>query len=566
MSISGLGSIFAFLGGLGMFLYGMNLMSDGMQKMAGGKLQALIRHLTSNRLLGILMGAAITAIIQSSGATTVMVVGFVNAGMMNLEQAAGVIMGANIGTTITAWIVSLSQIGDAIKLLNPIFYAPLFIGIGALFMLFSKSLKSKTKGQIIIGVGLLFAGLDGMSGSIKPYTEAPIFRTIFEVFGKNPLLGILAGIIVTIALQSSSASVGILQTLAMNGVVNRSSAIYIILGEKIGSCSTAMISAAGANKTAKKAAGIHLMFNVIACAFAGVVFFLIFHLKPSLGIKNISSVQISIFHTAFSIAATVIIGPFSSKLVKISDYIVDKLFGSDDEDEEEVEARSSAETIRRLLDDRFLATPAVAIENVVEGASLMGNVVLKNGIRAMEIVTDEKMNEKKLEKVYAREKNINKFETFLTDYLVKISNQSLTEKQNIIVNHLFYAISDIERVGDHIENIAEAGQMLNEHQVALSQLAKDELADMNKKVLDGFRYSISALENADLECCSKAKEIEKEVDDMEKRLRDEHIDRLSSGKCKTEAGVLFIDIVSNLERMSDHSDNIADYVKEENKR
>ncbi len=564
--MSVLGSIFAFLGGLGMFLYGMNMMSDGMQKMAGGKLQALIRHLTSNRLLGILMGTAITAIIQSSGATTVMVVGFVNAGMMNLAQAAGVIMGANIGTTITAWIVSLSQIGEAIKLLNPIFYAPLFIGVGSLFLLFSKNMKNKTKGQIIIGIGFLFAGLDGMSGSIKPYTDAPVFRMIFEVFGKNPFLGILAGVIVTVALQSSSASVGILQTLAMNGIVNTSSAIYIILGEKIGSCSTAMISAAGANKTAKKAAAIHLMFNVIACAAAGVIFFILFHLRPDLGARNISSVQISIFHTAFSVAATAIIGPFAMKLVQLSDFLVDRIFGQDDEEDEEVEARSSAETVRRLLDDRFLATPAVAIENVVEGAGLMGDVVLKNGLRAMEVVTDEKMNEKKLEKVYAREKSINQFETLLTDYLVKISNQTLTEKQNSMVNHLFYAISDIERVGDHIENIAEAGQMLNEHEVQLSDLARDELKAMNEKVLDGFRYSMSALENANLDDCRKAKEIEKEIDELEKRLRVEHIERLSSGKCKTEAGVLFIDIISNLERMSDHSDNIADYVKEENKR
>ncbi len=282
MSVSDVSNLFGFLGGLGMFLYGMTIMADGMQKTAGSKMSSFLGMLTNNRFLAVALGALITAIIQSSGATTVMVVGFVSAGVLTLNQAVGVIMGANIGTTITAWIVSMSQLGDAFEIMKPGFYAPAIIGIGALMILFSKKQRINTIGEILVGLGLLFVGLSFMSDSISPYTEAPIFAKAFELLGGNPFLGMIIGALVTALLQSSSASVGILQTLAMNGIVTTNAAIYITLGQNIGSCVTAMISSAGGSRTAKRAAVIHLCFNVIGAIIFGSVLFVVFMLNPVL--------------------------------------------------------------------------------------------------------------------------------------------------------------------------------------------------------------------------------------------------------------------------------------------
>ena len=294
MSVNDISSLFSFIGGLGMFLYGMNIMADGMQKTAGSKMSQFLGMLTNNRLMAVLLGALITAIIQSSGATTVMVVGFVSAGVLNLTQAVGVIMGANIGTTITAWIVSMNQLGDAFAVFQPAFFAPLLIGIGAIFMLFGKKQRMKTAGEILVGLGLLFIGLDFMSSSISPYTDAPVFSEAFRLLGSNPLLGMIIGALVTALLQSSSASVGILQTLAMNGVVTTNAAIFITLGQNIGSCVTAMISSIGGSRTAKRAAVIHLTFNVMGAVIFGVISFILFSLHPVLAAHNITSVQISI--------------------------------------------------------------------------------------------------------------------------------------------------------------------------------------------------------------------------------------------------------------------------------
>ena len=304
MSISDVSNVFGFLGGLGMFLYGMNIMADGMQKTAGSKMSSFLGMLTNNRLLAVALGALITAIIQSSGATTVMVVGFVSAGVLNLTQAVGVIMGANIGTTITAWIVSMSQLGDAFEVMKPSFYAPAIIGIGALLLVFAKGQKKKTAGEICIGLGLLFIGLDFMSGSISPYTDAPIFAKAFEVLGGNPFLGMIIGALVTALLQSSSASVGILQTLAMNGIVTTNAAIYITLGQNIGSCVTAMLSSIGGSRIAKRAAVIHLTFNVIGAILVGTLGFVFFALRPDFAASNINAVQLSFLHTLFYLSMT----------------------------------------------------------------------------------------------------------------------------------------------------------------------------------------------------------------------------------------------------------------------
>ena len=349
------GVLFQFIGGLGMFLYGMNAMADGLQKSAGSRMQQLLEVLTSNKLLGILVGAGITAIIQSSSATTVMVVGFVNAGIINLGQAVGIIMGANIGTTVTSWIVSMSEWGEMLK---PEFFAPLLVGIGAAVIMFAKDSRKKQIGEIFIGFGLLFIGLDFMSSAIKPYRDAPIFAQAFSVLGRNPLLGILTGAVVTAIIQSSSASVGILQTLALNGVVNWQSAIFITLGQNIGTCVTALLSSVGAHRTAKRAAVIHLLFNCIGAVIFGILMFILFQFRPQLAASPINSVEISIFHTIFNIANTIILFPFTNYLVKLSYVFVKE---PKEEKEQVVDVESE---MMRHLDSRILENPSFAIEHV----------------------------------------------------------------------------------------------------------------------------------------------------------------------------------------------------------
>ena len=319
MQLEGISVLFSFIGGLGMFLYGMHVMANGLQHFAGGKMQRLMSFLTQNRLMAILVGTLVTAVIQSSSATTVMVVGFVNAGMLNLSQAVGVIMGANIGTTITAWLVSLSEFGS---FLNPEFYAPLLLGIGAFVILFAKSDKKKQIGEILIGFAVLFIGLSFMSDAIKPYRDSPIFSNAFTVLGKNPLLAILTGTVVTAIIQSSSASVGILQTLAMNGIVNWKSAVFITLGQNIGTCVTALLSGVGSGRNGKRASVIHLSFNVIGAVLFGIIMYVLFWFFPAWGASTMSSVDISIFHTVFNITCTVVLLPFAEKLVWVSGKLV----------------------------------------------------------------------------------------------------------------------------------------------------------------------------------------------------------------------------------------------------
>ena len=551
-----LGNLFAFAGGLGMFLYGMNVMADGLQKTAGNKMRQLLGYLTNNRFLGVLVGALVTAIIQSSSATTVMVVGFVNAGIMNLTQAAGVIMGANVGTTITAWLVSANEWAGALK---PEFFAPLILAIGAFIVTFSNKQKLNQKAEIAVGFGVLFIGLSFMSSSIGVYQSSPIFAKAFEVLGGNPILGILVGAVVTAIIQSSSASVGILQTLAMKGIVNWRSAVFITLGQNIGTCITALLSSAGANKTAKRAAVIHLSFNIIGAAIYGIIMTIFFGVFDHLAMQHISSTEISIFHSIFNVSVTVLLFPFANVLVKLSGLIIHE--EPEDEEDEEVE-----EMVLRHLDPRILETPSFAVENAVKEVVRMGDIVLKN----MKRVTKEAMNpqpsEKQLDKVFRDEKVINHLETMITGYLVKISNLALTEEQSKIVTDLFYTISDIERAGDHVENIAEFMQIKHDDKIAFSDLAKDELHKMTAQVIKTFDYAIRAIEKDDVEIAKQAIQGEEEVDRMEKKYRKQHIERLERESCIPEAGVIYIDMMTSLERISDYADNIANYIIDENEK
>ena len=554
MSVNDISSLFSFIGGLGMFLYGMNIMADGMQKTAGSKMSQFLGMLTNNRLMAVLLGALITAIIQSSGATTVMVVGFVSAGVLNLTQAVGVIMGANIGTTITAWIVSMNQLGDAFAVFQPAFFAPLLIGIGAIFMLFGKKQRMKTAGEILVGLGLLFIGLDFMSSSISPYTDAPVFSEAFRLLGSNPLLGMIIGALVTALLQSSSASVGILQTLAMNGVVTTNAAIFITLGQNIGSCVTAMISSIGGSRTAKRAAVIHLTFNVMGAVIFGVISFILFSLHPVLAAHNITSVQISIFHTIFNLTNTALLFPFANQLVKLSG-----VFVPEDKKEPAV-ADEESETMKQL-DERIFESPAFAVETAAMEVVHMGQITMENVRRAMDAVLTKNANE--VEDVYKTEQTINNMEKMLTEYLVKVNNLSLTERQKLVVNDLFYSINDIERVGDHAENLAEQAEYMVQHNIIFSETGESDLHVICETAFNSFKHSINARQKGDMDDVRKVSQYEDEVDTLEEELREKHIERLSAGKCDPSAGVVFLDLISNLERISDHAYNIAGYVKDE---
>ena len=561
MNIEYISSLFEFAGGIGMFLYGMNTMADGMQRSAGGKMKKLLGYLTSNRLLAIIVGAVITAIIQSSGATTVMVVGFVNAGLMTLVQAVGVIMGANIGRTITAWIVSLGQLGDAAKVMNPSFYAPFLIGIGAFVILFSKKDKVKNAGEIIVGIGLLFEGLTFMSSSIAPYTDAPIFSQAFQIVGSNPFLGILIGIIVTAVLQSSSASVGILQTLALNGVVTTNAAIYITLGQNIGSCVTALISSAGTTRTAKRAACMHILFNIAGALLFGTVGFILFSIYPALAAHNITSVEISVFHTFFNITCTLVMFPFANLLVKISGLIVRENEKQDDFAELEAKDAVAAE-IARHFDSRLLGQPSVAVETAKNEVIAMGNLALDNIKYAAEAT--QKNDQTMVDKVYEIEHKVDLYEKYLTDFLIKVNNLSITQEQHLLVKNLFHAIIDIERVSDHAENIAELAKYKIEHQIIFSEKGTQELNQLWDKVVHCFEEAVKARGTGSGQAIQNVLRIEDEVDDLEEELRNKHIERLSAGLCIPSNGVVFLDILSNLERMSDHANNIVDCIQEEN--
>lgn len=552
MTFDDFSMMFQFVGGLGMFLYGMQMMATGLQKTAGDKMKHLLGVLTNNRFMGILVGALITAIIQSSGATTVMVIGFVNAGLMNLFQTVGVIMGANIGTTITAWIVSAGQLGDAFTVMKPSFYAPLMIGIGAMLVMFAKKEKKKNIGEILISLGLLFVGLDWMSGAIKPYTDAPIFAQAFALLGSNPFLGVLVGAIVTAVMQSSSASVGVLQTLAMNGVVTTNAAVYICLGSNIGSCYTALLSSIGASKNSKRAAIINLLFNCFGVLIFALIGFGVFTVNKTIANATIDSVQISIFHTIFNVVNTIIMFPIANLLVKVSCIIVK---------EGKVENESSELSLENHLDDRIMKTPSFAIEATLKEINEMGILAYEN--TRLSINAAMYGDYEDIQKVYENEKKINKYEKSIASYLVKINNLSLNDLQHKTVKNLLYTINDLERVGDHAKNIAEFAETMKNDNLKFSDKVISELERMNEKVLQSLNVSLEARKSGNTDLIKDVLKYEDEVDLIEQDIRERYISRLLDEECNIESGVLFMDIIGNLERVSDHAFNIAGYLKDE---
>ncbi len=553
MSINEIGMIFQFVGGLGMFLYGMNAMADGLQRFAGNRLQKFLEILTSNRLLGVLVGAGVTAIIQSSSATTVMVVGFVNAGIINLLQATGIIMGANIGTTVTSWIVSMNEWGEALK---PEFFAPLLFGIGAFITMFAKSHKKKEGAEILIGFALLFIGLSSMSGAIKPYREAPIFINAFRVLGQNPILGILTGLVVTAVIQSSSASVGILQTLATNGLVNWQSAIFITLGQNIGTCVTALISSIGATRTAKRAAIIHLLFNVFGAVLFGIIMCFVFMMKPGVAASTADSVGISMFHTIFNVTNTVALFPFAGMLVKASEVLVKEKAADRERMINDVET-----DMMRHLDDRILETPSFAIENALHEIVNMGKIAVANVKIATAALIDA--NEDFCKEVFVNEETIDRMEKHLTEYLLKINNLSLNDEQHLMVKNMYYTIGNLERIGDHSENLAELAQKRIEHRTDFSEQGLEELQKIADAAIKAVENSIESRAEKEMLKVRQTARWEEEVDNLEEELREAHMERLSAGECTLESGVLFLDAIANYERIADHAKNVAGFVKEE---
>ena len=536
-----------FVGGLGLFLYGMHIMAAGLQKSAGSKMKSLLEALTKNKLMGVLVGAGVTGIIQSSSATTVMVVGFVNAGLLNLSQSVGVIMGANIGTTVTSWLISSVEWA---RMLNPTNLAMVAVAIGSIMVLFVKNFRTKQIGEVLVGLGVLFIGMNMMAAGVKPLSGSPAFEKLFITLGANPLLGILAGTIVTAIIQSSSASVGILQSLALVGLVPWNAAVYVIMGQNIGTCITAILSSIGATRNAKSAAYIHLLFNVIGSiifsVLAGIYFTLI---NPVFGNTLITITEISIVHTAFNVANTIILYPFSDVIINLARRMSNANGTEDDE------------SALVHLDDRILEAPSFAIENCLKEIVRMGYMALDNLAMATQALLEK--NAEKIEKVLKREKNIDALNNAITQFMVKVCNQDITEEENRTMTALFHTVNDIERVGDHSENIAELADFAIQENANFSNTAIENLNHIINLTYTCFENCIFALEKSNKDYAKKVVEEEDQIDTIEKDYRSSHIKRLANNECNPASGVIFLDCITNLERISDHALNIAQMVLKE---
>ena len=533
--------LFMFAGGLGMFIYGMQIMSQGLENAAGNKMKSLLEVLTKNKLMGVALGALITAVIQSSSATTVMVVGFVNAGIMNLTQAIGVIMGANIGTTITGWIVSM---GEWAAFLKPSTLAPIAIVIGVVVMMVGKRRATKDVASIVVGFGLLFIGIDNMSNAMSGLKDVPAFTNLFVSLGRNPILGILVGAGVTAIIQSSSASVGILQSLAVAGLIPFNSAVYIIMGQNIGTCVTAMLSSMGAKKNAKTAALMHLLFNIIGTVIFSIASIAFFKLvNPAWGREMITATQISTVHTAFNIATTLLLFPASNLIIKMAK----KIGGV----KEEVVDESVVS-----LDDRMLQTPSIALQATVTEVGRMGALV-KETLEIAKRVLFTKSRED-IELLREDEDKVDKLCGGITEYAIKITSLQISKKEHEYVARLVQILSDMERISDYCENISEYAEEMAEKKLSFSEIGRAGLQEMFEVCADSYCYAIEAFMEEDKEKALMAIEKETLADDLEVELRTKHIKRLTNNECNTEAGIVFLDTLVGLERISDHARNIAE--------
>lgn len=549
-------NIFTFVGGVGMFLYGMKTMSEGLQKVAGPKLGNILKLLTANKFTAIVVGALVTVITHSSAATTVMVVGFVNAGIVKLNDAVGVIMGANIGTTVTAWIVALAEFGTAVEIFKPEFFAPIVFGVSALIFVFAKKEKTKVVSNIFVGIGLLFIGLIFMSTGVSPYAESKVFRDAFEILGKTPVLAIIAGAVVTFILSSSTASVSILQTLALAGSVSKSAACFITVGQNIGTCVTTIISSANSSKNGKRTALLHLLFNVLGGLIFSILVLIAYPFIKDFLETRITLFEISLFHTGFNIVNTIILLPLSNFLVDITK----KMIPSTGEEEEDF---NLSEKTQAILDERILNQPAVAISTTRNEVEFYAKYVLKNLRRATNLILKDR-NEELINDVVTHEEQIDKTTNVLVSYLAKINNLNINEQEHMEVEHLMSICSDIERIGDHAENISENADQMLRDEVSFSKAGTEEMQNIVNITLESVESAIKCINNKDEEALANVRRCEEEVDRLEDVYRDNHIKRMSVGECNTIAGIVFLDIIGNLERVTDHANNLADYREAEN--
>ena len=541
--------LLSMIGGLALFLYGMNLMGDGLAKASGGRMESILEKLTGNPVKAVLLGAGVTAVIQSSSATTVMVVGFVNSGIMRLEQAVGVIMGANVGTTITSWILSLTGIESSsflVRLLKPTSFSPVLAIIGVAMLLFSKKEKRQSVASILIGFAVLMFGMDTMSAAVKPLAQEPAFTGILTAFS-NPVLGMLAGVVLTAVIQSSSASVGILQALCLSGAVGYNTAIPIILGQNIGTCVTAMISGVGASRNARRAALVHLYFNIIGTVvFMGVFYLLDAAFQFPFMEKPADALGIAVVHSCFNVSATLLLLPFSRGLVKLACLTTGGGVQEQSRQEDEV---------LQHLDPRFLNPPAYAIEQSRNVAVSMAELAERAINLAMGLVTG--YDSEKACQVLELETRVDQYEDQLGSYLVKAGSRDLSERDNHSLSVMLHCIGDFERISDHARNVQEAAQEMADKGVNFSEKALQELEVLRSAIRDILKITMRSFMDEDLELARQVEPLEEVIDALIQEIRQRHIRRLRKGSCTIELGFILTDIITNLERVSDHCSNIA---------
>lgn len=542
-------SILTMVGGLALFLYGMDVMGKGLAKLSGGRLERILERMTSSPWKAVLLGAGVTAVIQSSSATTVMAVGFVNSGIMKLTQAVGIIMGANIGTTVTSWILSLSGIESSsffVRLLKPTSFSPVLAMAGVCFLMFSKKEKKQDAGLIMVGFAILMTGMETMSGAMKPLADIPEFTGILTLFS-NPVLGLICGALLTAVIQSSSASVGILQALCATGAVSFGTAIPIIMGQNIGTCVTAVISGIGASRNAKRTALVHLYFNVIGTALFMTVFYLLHAVFDFAFLKEPADVVgIAVVHSAFNIAATAVLLPFSGVLVKLVCLTIPE---SADEPGKEHEGGL------KILDARFLDTPGYAVEQARDAAVRMACIsrqALETAVRLL-----DRYETGALENVFALEDRTDDYEDELGSYLVKLGSRNLSEKDSHMVSTLLHCIGDFERISDHAVNVAQTARELYQKGAEFSRKAREELRVFSNALLEIVEMAVDAFSKEDLEMASRVEPLEETIDWLNRKLKKRHVERLRAGECTIELGFVLSDLTTDYERISDHCSNIA---------
>lgn len=543
--------LLSLIGGLALFLYGMEVLGDGLKKASGGKLEIILEKLTSNKLMAVLLGAGVTAVIQSSSATTVMVVGFVNSGIMKLSQAVGVILGANVGTTITAWFLSLTGVEGSnffLQLLKPSSFSPVLAIVGVAILMTSKKEKQRDIATIMIGFAVLMFGMDTMSDAVKPLADIPEFTNLLLMFS-NPILGMLVGLILTAIIQSSSASIGILQALCISGAVSYSTAIPIIMGQNVGTCVTALLSSTGAGKNAKRAALVHLYYNLIITSGFMILFYAVNAVVPFRFLQDpASALGVAVFHTTFNAIAVVVMFPFSSVLEKLAYLTIPQT-------KEELEVRETAKGEIQLLDARFLDTPGLALEHCRNAAQDMAGYAREALFLSMELI--DKFNKKAADRVIELENLVDHYEDELGSYLVKLSSRHLTEKDSQELSVILHCIGDFERISDHAINIMESAREMADKELAFSKKAEEEFRIFTGAVRDIVNTSVLVFQEEDLKLAAMVEPLEEVIDYLNTEVKRRHMKRLRKGKCTIEMGFVLSDLTTNYERVSDHCSNIA---------